>query len=70
MRGDDQIGDGYVNHLFNQVMDGNADRIVMLDALRVVALGRTDCGRPLAAEKSRQVARSALTALGETWKRK
>lgn len=69
MRGD-QIGDSYTNHLFNQVMDGSADRVVMLDALRIVALGRMDCGRPLAAETSRQVARRALTALGETWERK
>lgn len=36
-------------------------------ALSRIALGRTDNGRPLAAETSRQIAREAITACGMDW---
>lgn len=38
------------------------------EALRTIAGGRHDNGRPLGAELSRQVARKALTDLGVGWK--
>lgn len=37
------------------------------DALKAIAAGRTDNGRPLAAEKARETARRALLALGMSW---
>lgn len=67
MRDPTQIGDAYANHLFNQVMDGNSDRRALLAALRKIARGRTDNGRPLAAEESRQIARECIAAVGERW---
>lgn len=39
----------------------------LLDALKQIALGRTDCGRPLAAEAARQKARQVLTKNGIGW---
>ena len=41
--------------------------IEMQDALIRIARGRTDCGRPLAAETARQEARAALVRLGISW---
>ena len=38
------------------------------EALAKIAQGRTDCGRPLAAEDSRQLARRTLLAHGLDWK--
>ncbi len=40
----------------------------LLDVAVRVARGRHDCGRPLAAETARQLARDALTKLGEDWR--
>lgn len=39
----------------------------LLDVAVRIARGRHDCGRPLAAEVARQLAREALTKLGEKW---
>ena len=39
----------------------------LICALKEIALGRTDCGRPLAAEVARQKARAALIANGIGW---
>jgi hypothetical protein len=39
----------------------------LLEALMRIAQGRTDCGRPLAAETSRQIAREALVKAGVSW---
>ena len=39
----------------------------LLDVAVRIARGRHDCGRPLAAETARQLAREALTKLGEDW---
>ena len=39
----------------------------MLCALRDIARGRDDNGRPLAAEDARQRARRALKAVGDNW---
>lgn len=36
-------------------------------ALSKIARGRDDCGRPLAAEYSRQLAREVITELGMDW---
>jgi hypothetical protein len=36
-------------------------------ALRAIARGRTDCGRPLNGEAARQVARRALNECGIGW---
>lgn len=36
-------------------------------ALAEIARGRTNCGRPLAAEKARGIARKALVAAGMEW---
>ena len=36
-------------------------------ALSKIALGRTDCGRPLAAEAARQLARDAIIESGMDW---
>lgn len=44
---------------------GAADAV--LAALRQIACGRKDCGRPLAGEASRQIAREALVKIGEKW---
>jgi len=41
------------------------DRLVM--AMKEIAAGRLDCGRPLAAETSRQIARKVLVSIGEGW---
>lgn len=35
--------------------------------LGLIAQGRLDCGRPLAAETARQMAREALHAAGRSW---
>lgn len=35
--------------------------------LRDIARGRADCGRPLPAEKARQMAREVCIRLGEEW---
>lgn len=48
------------------VSTGAADKV--LAALRAIAKGRADCGRPLAAEKARQIARECLVAIGEDWR--
>lgn len=40
---------------------------VLAVALSKIARGRTDCGRPIAAEAARQLARGALTDLGLDW---
>jgi ABC-type arginine transport system permease subunit len=48
------------------VSTGMADKV--LGALRTIARGRTDCGRALAAEKARQIARECLVAIGEDWR--
>jgi len=40
----------------------------LLDVAVRIARGRHDCGRPLAAEAARQLARDALTKLGEDWR--
>ena len=39
----------------------------LVAALRRIAKGRGDCGRPLAAEKARQAAREALVDAGIGW---
>lgn len=39
----------------------------LLTVVTRIALGRHDCGRPLAAEVARQLARETLTELGEGW---
>lgn len=39
----------------------------LLTAVTHIAFGRLDCGRLLAAEKARQLARETLLALGEDW---
>ena len=39
----------------------------MLTALGLIARGRADCGRALAAEDARQLARDALDELGLRW---
>ena len=45
-----------------------AERIEVLEAaLGEIARGRNDCGRPLAAETARQLARDALIRLGAGW---
>lgn len=41
----------------------------MAVALSKIALGRTDCGRPLGGEDARQMARGVLIALGLDWNR-
>lgn len=38
-----------------------------IDALREIARGRTDCGRPLAAEVAREKARKVLISYGINW---
>ena len=37
------------------------------NSLGRIARGRTDCGRPLAGEKARQLARGAMIDLGLNW---
>lgn len=37
------------------------------DVLERIARGRTDCGRPLAAETARQLARRVLLSAGRSW---
>ena len=44
---------------------GMADTV--LAALRRIARGRKDCGRPLGGEQARQIARAALVKIGEGW---
>lgn len=39
----------------------------LLTTVQRIAQGRLDCGRPLSAETSRQIARDTLIELGETW---
>lgn len=39
----------------------------LVDALVAIARGHRDCGRPLAGEYARQLARVALIDLGLTW---
>ena len=39
--------------------------VKMMTAVQRIANGRTDCGRPLAAEVARQIARAALIDVGE-----
>lgn len=51
------------------VDSANADADWLAEALAKIALGLTDCGRPLAAEKARQIARKALIGSGRNWKR-
>ena len=41
----------------------------LLETVRSIAQGRTDNGKPLAAETARQLARAALVAAGERWTR-
>ena len=41
--------------------------VAAVAALAMIAKGRTDCGRPFAAEKSRQIARDTLLMIGESW---
>jgi hypothetical protein len=43
---------------------------ILLDALKKIARGRPDSGRPLAAENARQLARLTLTLLNLDWKEK
>ena len=43
------------------------DEEIALRALKIIAAGRQDNGRPLAAEVARQYARKTLTELGVTW---
>lgn len=40
---------------------------IIISALSKIANGRTDNGRPLAAEISRQLARVTLTSIGVSW---
>lgn len=44
------------------------ERDMLLNVLRRIAVGRVDCGRPLAAEVARQTARETLMALGYDFK--
>ena len=39
----------------------------LVDALATIARGRVDCGRPLAGEDARQIARRALIKVGHSW---
>ena len=48
---------------------GSQGQARLLEAMRRIAQGRTDNGRALAAETSRQTARAALVAAGERWAR-
>ena len=48
---------------------GSQGQARLLEAMRRIAHGRTDNGKPLAAETSRQIARAALVAAGELWTR-
>jgi hypothetical protein len=41
---------------------------LFLDALKRIAKGRCDCGRPMAAEEARQLARETLIEGGVSWK--
>ena len=43
------------------------DDVLFQEALAEIARGRPDCGRPLGGEKSRQIARQALTERGHNW---
>ena len=38
-----------------------------IEALAAIARGRSDCGRPLGSETSRQIARMTLVAIGHPW---
>lgn len=40
----------------------------MFSALREIARGRPDCGRPLGGEVARQIARRTLLGIGEDWR--
>lgn len=40
---------------------------IILDAIKAIAQGRLDNGRPLAAEAARELARKALTECGVSW---
>lgn len=40
---------------------------MMINALRNIAVGRIDNGRPLAAETSRQKSRKVLASVGVNW---
>jgi len=45
----------------------SAQSETLLDALSRIAVGRTDCGRPLGGETARQIARIALIESGLKW---
>jgi hypothetical protein len=40
---------------------------LLAECLKAIARGRTDCGRALAREETRQLARTTLTTLGIDW---
>lgn len=50
-----------------EVIDAFATVAEFARVLGVIAQGRPDCGRPLAAETARQLAREALHAAGRSW---
>lgn len=52
------------------VASATAEIVVMRLALMEIARGRTDNGRPIAAETARQNARDVLTALKVDWRAK
>ncbi len=49
------------------VKDAIAGHNALALALSKIARGRDDCGRPLAGEKARQLARDTLVELGLDW---
>jgi hypothetical protein len=51
----------------NRTMGTPRDDDIHAQTLVLIARGREDCGRPLSAERSRNLARLALVATGTPW---
>lgn len=56
-----------IDETANEVMLPADAVTAVVSALQKIALGRGDCGRPIAAENARQLARNTLIDVGERW---
>lgn len=67
MTQDDAAAELRVAQLASSPVETARRMIEMQRALAIIARGRTDCGRPLAAEVARQTAREVLSRFGSGW---